>query len=190
MHPNGIDTTAQERQAKLKKLKEQEERVQHEFDEAFHREKEKKSPSKNNNFSKDADSPGGSGCGTSSPYKKLKEERHNTQRKKDYYSDKDASKAQKSMLELLAIEYVHRSNKNVDVEYLRRRAIDPVREHIGPLLRNKGSPNSPQNSSFSPQKSQAPSQYSSISYPAMVGLSENHNGVGAQLLDKRKLSSL
>ena len=183
MHPKGIDTTVQARHEMLRKKKEQEEKVKQDFEEAFQHEVSKSS--KKSNGSTDVDSPGGSGAG--SPFGSKKDEK-----KKDYKSNKNASKAERSMLEMLAVEHVYRNNKNVDIQYLRRRALEPMKEHIESHLK-KGtlSPHAKTSDTsggaYSPAKV---SKHSSISYPAMVGMSsESHSGVGDALLDKRKLTN-
>lgn len=177
MHPKGIDMTVREKHDKLQKMKEREERKQKDFEDEF-KKSLLKSPGKAGS-SADADNLSGSEAG--SPYNKKSID----EKKKNYLTNENVSKAQKSMLELLAVEHVYRNNKNVDINYLRHRAIDPVREHVEPLLKKKGS-QSPQSRLASHVTASA---LASISYPVMVGLSDGHSGAGAALLDKRKLTT-
>lgn len=158
MHPKGIDISAEERRTKLRKEKEREERLEHELSGAEHEH---------------------AGSDQNSPYNK-------NILKQSSYDKQNSSMAQKSMLELLAVEHVFRNNKNVDVGYLRNRAIAPIKEHLQPVLK-KGSGSPKEKSSVTSAKSSV-NNTTSISYPAMVGLPGEHHDVGGSLIDKRKLT--
>ena len=174
MHPQGIDRSVHKKHEKERQKKESDERLERELEEILKYDKVGRKTIKKS----------ASGSPTDKSYTEIS--------KKDYKTMKDASKAQKSMLELLAVEHVFRTKKDsinpADVQYLRKRAIAPVNEHIQSVL------NSPHEKGgcevMSPTAKTTNGGGSGITYPALVGLSDgNHTQVGESLVDKRKLTT-
>ena len=156
MHPKGIDVSVEEKRKKERKQKELDDRLEHE-------QREHNGSRSDDRFNE-------------SPVKP---------KSSDKQSEQNSSIAQKSMLELLAVEHVFRNNKYVDLDYLRNRAIQPVKEHLQPILK-KGSGVPKEKISVTTSHL---NNTTSISYPAMVGLPGDSHNVGSSLIDKRKLTS-